>query len=320
MSPIGIFGAGAFGGALAVALSRAGKRVTLWGRDADAMREAGRTRRLPRLPGIELGDRILATADAAALRDCEAVLFTVPMQRLASALSDLCVTPRYAVAACKGLDGDTLRGPTALLADALPGATVAILSGPSFAADIARGLPTALTLGCGNQDVGIALQTSLSTPTLRIYSSSDVAGVELGGAVKNVVAIACGAVIGAGLGESARAALMTRGMAEILRLAPALGARPSTLMGLSGFGDLALTCASPASRNFALGHAIGAGAPRSDATVEGVATAAATLRLAERHGVNMPVAGATADLLAGTATVEEAMRLLLDRDLTEEAS
>ena len=316
---IGVVGAGAFGTALAVALARAGEAVTLWGRDAGAMAAARRDRRLPRLPGVSLPEGIALAADPRDLDACETLLVALPTQSLSAALPPLRLAPRHAVAACKGVDGASLRGPTALLAAAMPDATVAILSGPSFAADIARGLPTALSLACADAEAGAALQSLLSTPVLRLYRTTDVAGVELGGALKNVVAIACGAAVGAGLGESARAALMTRGMAEILRLAPALGARPATLMGLSGLGDLALTCASPASRNFALGHALGAGTAPAHATVEGVATAEAALRLADRHGVDLPVTRAAAALVAGRLTVEDAMRQLLDRDLTEEA-
>ncbi len=316
---IGVVGAGAFGAALAVALARDGRRVVLWGRDRDAMAAAQRDRAVIRLPGARLPDGVAPTADPADLRDCEAVIVALPMQSLAAALPPLGMSPRYAIAACKGVDGGSLRGPTAILAEVMPDAIVAILSGPSFAADIARGLPTALSLGCADAAAGEALQALLWTPALRLYRTTDVTGVELGGALKNVVAIACGAAIGAGLGESARAALMTRGMAEIARLAAALGARPETLMGLSGMGDLALTCASPASRNFALGHALGAGEPPPVATVEGVATAAAALALAGRHGVDLPVTRAVVALVAGCVTVEDAMRRLLDRDPTEEA-
>ncbi|MEM7489265.1 MAG: NAD(P)H-dependent glycerol-3-phosphate dehydrogenase, partial [Pseudomonadota bacterium] len=213
------------------------------------------------------------------------------------------------------LELSTLRGPTAILRDALPDAGVGILSGPSFAADIAHGLPTALTLA---MDEAEAVQATLSTPRLRLYRTDDVVGVELGGALKNVTAIACGAAIGAGLGESARAALMTRGMAEMMRLATALGAARETLMGLSGLGDLALTCASPQSRNYALGHALGAGRAPPDATTEGVATARAALDLARRHGIELPVAAATAGLVDGGLSVEDAIDTLLTRDLREE--
>ena len=316
--PIGIVGAGAFGTALAVALAHTGRPVRLWGRDAGALDAARTTRALPRLPGVTLPGSVTPTPDAADLTDCLTLLLAVPMQSLAATLPDLPLRPANAVAACKGVDLTTLEGPTAIIARHWPGTVPAILSGPSFAADIARGLPTALSLGCADDATGAALQHALSTPALRLYRTTDVAGVELGGALKNVVAIACGAAIGAGLGESARAALMTRGMAEIVRLATALGARRETLMGLSGLGDLALTCASPASRNFALGLALGRGDAPPDATTEGRATAEAALRLGRDHGIDLPVTAATAALVAGRQGVEDAMRTLLDRDLTTE--
>ncbi len=315
---IGIVGAGAFGTALAVALARTGQSVRLWGRDPATMDTARDTRTLPRLHGIPLPDTLLPTSDSHDLDECDTLLLAVPMQTLAAVLSTLPLRPAHAVAACKGVDLTTLDGPTALIRAAWPETIPAILSGPSFAADIARGLPTALSLACADDDAGQFLQSALSAPTLRLYRTTDVTGVELGGALKNIVAIACGAAIGAGLGDSARAALMTRGMAEMIRLATAMGARPETLMGLSGLGDLALTCASPQSRNFALGHALGAGTPPAQATTEGTATAEAALRLAARHDVDLPITRATADLVAGRVTVKDAMRALLDRDLTQE--
>ncbi|MBM2574915.1 NAD(P)-dependent glycerol-3-phosphate dehydrogenase [Jannaschia sp. Os4] len=313
-----VIGAGAFGAALSVAWAGAGRDVTLWGRDAAAMRAAQRTRRLPRLPDVDLPDRIRCVADldeAADPASTGCTVLAVPMQALAPTLARLRIDPATAVAACKGLETGTLRGATAILAEALPRARVGILSGPSFAADVARGLPTALTLGMRD---AADVQDLLSTPALRLYRTDDVVGVELGGALKNVTAIACGAAIGAGLGESARAALMTRGMAETARLAAALGADPRTLSGLSGLGDLALTCASPQSRNFAAGLALGRGAPPPDATTEGVHTVRAALDLAARHGVEMPVARATAALLDGTTTIGGAVDALLSRDLTTE--
>ncbi|WP_179378501.1 NAD(P)H-dependent glycerol-3-phosphate dehydrogenase [Jannaschia marina] len=315
---IGVVGAGAFGTALAVSFAGAGRDVRLWGRDRAGMERAALSRELPRLPGVSLPDTVLPTADIAALEDCETLLFAVPMQSLSACLATLPLAPRHAVAACKGVDLTTLTGPARLLQSALPDAAVAVLSGPSFAADIARGLPTALSLACADPAAGQRLQQTLSTPALRLYRTRDVTGVEIGGALKNVVAIACGAAIGAGLGESARAALMTRGMAEMLRIAPALGASPETLMGLSGLGDLALTCASPQSRNFALGHALGAGTDRPVATTEGAATATAALRLGEAHGIDLPITREVAALVAGDTTVKDAMQRLLDRDLTAE--
>ncbi len=315
---IGVLGAGAFGTALAITLAQTGRPVRLWGRDKEAMERVAALRTSPRLPGVTLPDSIAPTGDTATLADCETLILTVPMQQLAAALADLSLSPRHAVAACKGVDLTTLHGPTAIIERALPMAQAAILSGPSFAADIARGLPTALSLGCADDAVGVTLQDQLSTATLRLYRSTDVVGVELGGALKNVIAIACGAAIGAGLGDSARAALMTRGMAEMLRLATAMGARPETLMGLSGLGDLALTCASPQSRNFALGHAIGAGTDAPTALSEGAATAQAALALANDRGVDLPITRVTAALVKGDLTVKDAMRDLLDRDLTKE--
>ncbi|PWJ21333.1 NAD(P)H-dependent glycerol-3-phosphate dehydrogenase [Jannaschia seohaensis] len=311
---IAVLGAGAFGTALAVTLAANGP-VRLWARDASSLL---RDRVSPRLPGIHLPDAVCPTGDLDEL-DGHDLLLAVPMQQLRSLLprlSDLHVP--HAVAACKGIDLQTLQTPADLIADALPDTVPALLSGPSFAADIARGLPTALTLACAYDAAGARLQAALSTPTLRLYRSTDMTGVALGGALKNVVAIACGAAIGAGLGESARAALMTRGMAEMMRLSTALGARPETLMGLSGLGDLALTCASPQSRNFALGLALGRGDPPPDATTEGVATARAALRLGARHGIDLPVTQATAGLVDGTLTVETAIQSLLARDLTTE--
>ncbi|MCK0169021.1 NAD(P)H-dependent glycerol-3-phosphate dehydrogenase [Jannaschia sp. S6380] len=315
---IGVCGAGAFGAALSIALARSGAEIRLWGRDAKGMAAARQSRRLPRLPEAPLPDGVIATGDIDDLRVCDTILVALPMQTIAIVLPGLRLGPAHIVAACKGLDLATLNGATAILRDAVPGAIPAILSGPSFADDIARGLPTALSLGCADDGVGRSLQTALSTPVLRLYRTTDVTGVELGGALKNVVAIACGAAIGAGLGESARAALMTRGMAEIMRFAEAAGARRATLMGLSGLGDLALTCASPASRNFALGYALGRGDPPANTTTEGVATATAVLRLARDRGLDMPVTQATDDLVAGRATVKDAMRTLLDRDLRTE--
>ena len=317
MSDIAILGAGSFGAALAIAWARAGRRVVLWGRDPEAMRAARLTRVLPRLPGGVLPDGVEPTADPAALAAAPILVAAVPMQMLAGALSDLpALAPEAVIAACKGVELSTLRGPTAILADAFPGSPAGILSGPSFAADIARGLPTALSLGLSAR--GAEVQATLATPRLRLYRTDDVTGVELGGALKNVTAIACGAAIGAGLGESARAALMTRGMAENAALARALGARAETLMGLSGLGDLALTCASPQSRNFALGQALGARIARPDATTEGVATARAALDLARRNDLALPVAEVTVALVAGEIDIETATETLLTRELRAE--
>lgn len=313
---IAVLGAGAFGTALAVALAREGQAVTLWARDAAAF-GGGESRRLP---GIPLPEGLATTTD---LAGCAAatVLLALPTQALSGFLAAEAarLDGRALVACCKGVDLETGRGPVAMIADACPAATAAILTGPSFAADIARGLPTALTLACRDAEAGAALQHQLSTRVLRLYRSTDTTGAELGGALKNVVAIAAGIVTGAGLGDSARAALMTRGYAEMVRLATRLGARAETLAGLSGFGDLVLTCTSPQSRNFRAGLALGQGRPiDSSATVEGVATALAATRLAARHGVELPVAAMVARLVAGDIPLDRAVEGLMTRPLKEE--
>ena len=318
-APVGIVGAGAFGTALAAVWAATGP-VVLLGRDRAAMEAAAETRRVARLPDVALPAAVRPTADAAALADCPTLVLAVPVPALGAVLASLPrpLAPRHVVAASKGVERRTLRGPTAIAAERFPGAVHAILSGPSFAADIARGLPTALSLGCADDGAGRMLQDRLSTAALRLYRTTDVRGVELGGALKNVVAIACGAAMGAGLGESARAACMTRGMAEMRRLAVAMGARAETLAGLSGLGDLALTCSSLQSRNHALGFALGRGEARPDATAEGVPTAEAAAALARAHGVAMPLGGAVADVLAGRRDVRGALQDLLARDLTTE--
>jgi len=323
---IRVMGAGAFGTALAVSLARTGA-VTLWTRDAGHAREMARNRRNDRrLPGVTLPDAVCvvagadATADAPA--DAEATLLAVPAQTLRA----FCTENRAALASggplvtcCKGVELATGLRPTEVVAETLPGAVVAVLTGPSFAADIARGLPTALTLACADDDTGARLQARLSTTNLRLYRSADVVGAELGGALKNVIAIACGAAIGAGLGDSARAALMTRGFAEMVRTAQALGAARDTLAGLSGFGDLVLTCTSEQSRNYRFGLSLG----RSEVfdptvTVEGAATARAVSDLAARVGLDLPITGAVRLLVDGRLQVAQAMDMLLKRPLKEE--
>lgn len=313
-----ILGAGAFGTALAITLAQNGA-VSLWARDAARVEEMNRTRRNDRrLPMAELPENVTVTADIdAALTDT--VLLAMPMQQMGGFLREHCarLDGRTLVACSKGIDLATGHGPTALIHATCPGARAAILTGPSFAADIARGLPTALTLACDTDDA--ALQERLSTPTLRIYRTTDTTGAELGGALKNVIAIAAGVVTGAELGDSARAALMTRGFAEMTRLAIRLGARPETLAGLSGFGDLVLTCTSPLSRNFRFGQALGQGEGFDpETTVEGVATAKAVVTLAGNLGIEMPVAEVVADLSDHRVTVAEAMHALLSRPLKEE--
>ncbi|ESW60752.1 MAG: glycerol-3-phosphate dehydrogenase [Rhodobacter sp. CACIA14H1] len=319
---IGVVGAGAFGTALAVALAQDGRDVTLWARDRDridTMRRTGRNE--SRLPGVDLPGNVTVTAEIADLADAEAVLLTLPMQSLRSFLADAGRSLRGGrlVACCKGVDLATLSGPTTVILQQFPDACPALLTGPSFAADIARGFPTALTLACADEDVGRSLQHLLSTGTLRLYRTDDVKGAELGGALKNVIAIAAGIVIGAGLGDSARAALMTRGYAEMTRLALRLGARAETLAGLSGFGDLVLTCTSSQSRNFRFGHALGSGAPFDGSiTVEGAATARAVANLAMEIELELPVTALVAALVDGRTDLQTAVQTLLSRPLKKE--
>jgi len=318
---VDIVGAGAFGTALGVALARGGASVTLLAREAAQVDEINTAyTNTARLPGVTLPDGLRATTDPGAL--CAPVLLlSIPTQTLAGFLSSQGqnLSAQTLVACCKGVDLASGLGPVGVIDAALPGRTAAILTGPSFAADIARGLPTALTLACADADAGRALQMILSTPTLRLYRSSDVTGAELGGALKNVVAIAAGLAIGAGLGESARSALMTRGFAEMRRFATARGARAETMAGLSGFGDLVLTCTSEKSRNFSHGVALGRGeTPDPTRTVEGLATAQAIATIAARDGIDMPITALVTAVASGKLTVADALKALMARPLKEE--
>ncbi|WP_022703362.1 NAD(P)H-dependent glycerol-3-phosphate dehydrogenase [Pseudorhodobacter ferrugineus] len=310
---IGIIGAGAFGGALAITLG-AKQPVTLWGR--------GQTgREIVRLPGAELPLLVTVAADLAEGARCDTVLLALPAQAMGRFLADhgAMFAGKRLVACCKGVDLTTGLGPTGVIEAHCGDAVAAILTGPSFASDIAAGLPTALTLACADDAVGEALQHQLSTDVLRLYRTTDVTGAEFGGALKNVIAIAAGVVMGAGLGESARAALMTRGFAEMKRLALHKCARPETLSGLSGFGDLVLTCTSAQSRNFRFGQALGAGVAFDPAvTVEGVATALAVATLAHKLGVDMPVTQMVAGLTQNKIMLEDAIRALMSRPLKQE--
>ncbi|MBY5933439.1 NAD(P)-dependent glycerol-3-phosphate dehydrogenase [Tateyamaria omphalii] len=313
---VGVIGAGAFGTALAVALASKGP-VTLWARNPEHAATMRNTRQnAQRLPGVELPADITVSAQLETVLKCNTLLFAVPTQRLRRFLIDLDLSRHTAVACCKGIEVTTGVGPTSILSGARHAAA---LTGPSFADDIARGLPTALTLACADSQVAEALQAELSTPKLRLYRTSDVIGAELGGALKNVIAIGCGAVMGAGLGDSARAALLTRGFAEMQRVAVALGAQPETLMGLSGLGDLTLTCTSDKSRNYRLGLALGAGTEFDAAiTVEGAGTARALRGVAAKHDLDLPICATVADLVDDNVDVPGAMARLMARPLKEE--
>lgn len=318
---IAVLGAGAFGTALAIALAREND-VQLWCRSLSHARAMKTSREnQARLSGVTFPDRLNIQSDLSELSASEVVLLAIPMQKLRAFLehsgSDIGFLPL--VACCKGAEIGTGLGPVSLIRSVMKTDKATILTGPSFAADIANGLPTALTLACDDEALGAQLQQKLRSETLRLYRSTDTVGAELGGALKNVMAIGCGAVIGAGLGESARAALMTRGYAEMLRFATARGAKPETLAGLSGFGDLALTCTSLKSRNYQRGLALGGGETwDGSTTVEGAATAIAISEEAARLGIDMPITTAITRLLNGKRTVSDTIGELLARPLRKE--
>ena len=318
MSGIAVLGAGAFGTALAIALSRDGTPVALWGRDADALSAMDSARRAARLGGVPLPDSLALERE---VPPEPVVLIAVPTQSLDRFLMQHrdALAGRTLVACCKGVDRGTGLGPVALIERRLPEVTAAILTGPSFAIDIAKGLPTALTLACRDHAAAPALQEALSRDALRIYLSDDVTGAELGGALKNVIAIAAGIVIGAGFGESARAALVARGFAELQRIAVRKGARPETLAGLSGLGDLVLTATSEKSRNLRAGLALGAGDPLPEGeTIEGVATSQAVARMAEAEGIDAPIIATVAEIVSGRLSPQDARDRLMARPLTRE--
>lgn len=315
---IAVLGAGAFGTALAISLAHKGP-VVLWARDAKDMQHAREN--TARLPGCRFPDTLSVTENLDDAVTADVLLAAVPMQKLRGFLADHAhqLDGKTIVACCKGIEMATGLGPIAVISDVLPGATAAILTGPSFAKDIAQGLPTALTLACADENMAKTLQESLTTRNLRLYRTTDTTGAELGGALKNVVAIACGAAMGAGLGESARAAVMTRGFAEMQRLAAHLKADPVTLSGLSGFGDLTLTCTSTQSRNYRLGMAFGEGRSfDGSTTVEGAATARAVDALARDNGLDLPITAVVAALVEGRLDIQTAMTSLLTRPLKEE--
>ena len=315
---VSVLGAGAFGTALAISLAHNGP-VTLWARAPGDMGQARENAQ--RLPGCKFPDGLQVTGDIADATKATDLLIAVPMQQLRGFLGEYqsLLKGKTLVACCKGMEIATGKGPVSVISESVPDAIPAILTGPSFAADIAKGLPTALALACPDEAEGERLQQSLTTQNLRIYRTTDATGAELGGALKNVIAIACGAAMGAGLGESARAALMTRGFAEMQRLAAHLQADPRTLAGLSGFGDLTLTCTSAQSRNYRLGFSLGQKAAfDAEITVEGAATARAVAGLVQRDGLDLPITAAVAALLDNRLDVSAAMQALLTRPLKEE--
>jgi glycerol-3-phosphate dehydrogenase (NAD(P)+) len=318
---VAIVGAGAWGTALANTISRGGRTVALVARDEKSVAVIAQQHDNPRLPGIRLEDRVTVTADRAAISNADAVLLAVPAQSLRTAviaLPKMDATVPLVVCA-KGIEQGSRKFMSEVVADVVPTARTAILSGPSFAVDVGRGLPAAVTIAATDENTARALAFAFGSTTFRLYHSTDVRGVEIGGAAKNVLAIAAGIVTGKKLGASASAALTTRGFAELLRFARAYGARPETIMGLSGLGDLMLTCSSLQSRNYSLGVALGgAQAPPQGKLAEGAFTAAALVALARDQKVDMPIAGAVAAVLERSISVDEAIEALLTRPFKAE--
>jgi glycerol-3-phosphate dehydrogenase (NAD(P)+) len=319
---VAVIGAGAWGTALVGVAARAGRDVVLYARNAVTAAQLTATRENPRLPGASLDPRITVTSDIAAAARADIILLATPAQNLREAVTALAshlaaATP--VIACAKGIERGTHKFMTDVIAEAAPNAVPAILSGPSFAGDVARGLPTAVTLATKDESLASALVQALGSSTFRPYHTSDVRGVEIGGAAKNVLAIAAGIVVGKQLGASALAALTTRGFSELVRLGRACGARTETMSGLSGLGDLILTCSSPQSRNFSLGVALGRGdrAPR-DKLAEGEFTAPVLIELAASKNVDMPVSNAVAAILSGATTIDEAIENLLTRPFKAE--
>lgn len=319
----GVIGGGAWGTALAQTLAVLGRDVTLWAFE-EACANAINTQHENTLylPGVPLHASLKASSDLSDLAGMDAVLAVAPAQHMRTTLAKFApyASKDLPVILCsKGIEISTLSFMADVLTEVLPQTIPAVLSGPSFAIDVANGLPTAVTLAVADQTIGEGLAKAIAAPTFRPYLSTDVLGAEIGGAVKNVLAIACGMVLGKGLGRSAHAALITRGFAEMTRLGAALGARPETLTGMCGLGDLVLTCSSEQSRNMSAGMALGAGQSLDDimsartAVTEGVATAPALKRLAAKAGVEMPICEAVANILDGSAELDAEIKALLNR-------
>lgn len=316
---VAVVGAGAWGTALANVAARAGCGVTLIARDEKTAAALETARQNPRLPGVAIERAIQVSASNARVGKADAVLMVVPAQTMRAALASLKPAPGTPVIACaKGFEIRTGHAMTDVIADVLPDVRPGILSGPSFAADVGRGLPTAVTLATADEHLARDLGQALGQPTFRIYHTNDVRGVEIGGAAKNVFAIAAGMVTGKKLGASAAAALTTRGFAELVRFGGAFGARTETLMGLSGLGDLILTCSSPQSRNYSYGIALAQGSKPSDKLAEGAFTASALVVKAKTKGVEMPIAAAVAAVLDGKLSVDAAIEGLLTRPFRAE--
>ncbi len=328
MNRIGIIGAGAWGTALATVARRAGREVVIWAREAEVVAAINDTHENDLfLPGVRLDPNIRAVAEPSAACAADAVLLVAPSQHLRAATQALAphLPAQVPVVICaKGIEQESCALMTEVVAETLPNAPMAVLSGPTFAAEVARGLPTAVTLACADASAGQAVIEALGVPHFRPYLSDDLVGAEIGGAVKNVLAIACAIGSGRELGDNARAALITRGLAEIARLGAAKGAKPETLMGLSGLGDLTLTCNSPQSRNMSLGIALGRGERLDDilaarrSVAEGVASSSSVTDLAQRLGIEMPISAAVKAILHDGAEIDAVIAELLARPFKTE--
>lgn len=325
---VAVIGGGAWGTALAHVLALNGLTVKLWAHETETVREIRdhRTNSVF-LSGVSLAQNLEATDRFEDLNDCDLCLLVPPAQHLgaiATSLKDHLPATTPWVICSKGIEISTGRLLGEVLADTVPNATIAALSGPSFASDVARGLPAALTVACADEATGEAIARSLGSRNLRLYWTSDVVGVQLGGAIKNVLAIAAGIVEGKQLGASAHAALVTRGFAEMNRFASAFGAEPRTMAGLAGLGDLLLTCGSPQSRNMSLGRSLGQGQSLSDvlasrrAVTEGVYTAAAMVKVADAKQIDVPIARAVNAIVEGRISVDDAIQDLMTRPIKPE--
>lgn len=322
---ISVLGGGAWGTALALTCARAGRDVTLWEHEPGNAAQLAEQRESKFLPGVKLDEKIEVVRDLGEAAHADAILLVIPAQAMRSVLTALApsLRPRTPLVACaKGIENDTRKFMSEIIAEFAPEATPAILSGPSFAADVARGLPTAVTVAAGDDATAQALTQAIGSGTFRPYHSTDVRGVEIGGATKNVLAIAAGIVSGRALGASALAALTARGFAEMVRFGNAFGGRTETMMGLSGLGDLILTCSTPQSRNFALGVSLARGEKRDTSEpgklAEGAHTAPALIAMARDKDVDMPISAAVAAVLAGKASVDAAIEALMTRPLKAE--
>jgi glycerol-3-phosphate dehydrogenase (NAD(P)+) len=322
---VGVIGGGAWGTALAQVAAAGCQPVLIWAREPEVVTDINeRHENRTFLPGVPLQEGVRATAELALLAGCDALLVVTPAQHLRATLSLLPPLAISLVLCAKGMEEGSTKLMHEVAAEAQPGAPIAVLSGPTFAHEVAAGKPAAVTLAIGDRRIGERLRDRLARPAFRPYLSDDVAGAEIGGAVKNVLAIACGVVEGRGLGLNARAALISRGFAEMTRFGLARGARPETLAGLSGLGDLVLTCSSTTSRNFSLGVGLGEGRPASElladrrTVAEGAHTAPVLRRAADQAGVDMPIVGAVCDLLGGAAGAGEIVERLLARPLRTE--